>query len=209
VPKEYHKSVLFRNVSKSIILMLAVLIASSCRVSEGNGFVDNKPTIPHINVLSVKYHWPIALELAQKWHSDAYLVDVIVDVKLPQADFGSDYVHFGFQSPSNEKLALLVSCSRNCYFEEVSTRIRLPQCLPFEIDEPILEGEEVLELGLILGGVDYVNSRNAWVQLRLERNFPRCDDSTLTWRVTFGNYATYERVTYTIDAVSGELLEVR
>ena len=203
-----HKSV-FSNVSKSIILILLVFVASSCGANNRNEVVDRKSTIPHINTLSVKYHWPIALELAQKWHSDSYLVDVKVDVKLPQAEFGSDYVHFGFQSPSNEQLMLLVSCSRNCYFEEVSTTISLPQCLPFEINESILESEDALELGLINGGADYINGRNASIQLRLERNYPRCNGSTLTWSVTFGNYVTFERITYTIDAVSGELLEVR
>lgn len=204
-----NKSVLSRNLSKLVIFILTIFIASSCRIGDGNDVVDKKSTIPHINVLSVKYHWPTALELAQKWHSDAYLIDVLVDVKLPQTDFGSDYVHFGFQSPANEKLALIVSCARNCYFEEVSTTIALPQCLPFEINEALLDGEDALELGLINGGIDHINSKNASVQLRLERNYPRCDGSILTWSVTFGNFITFERVTYTMDAVSGELLEVR
>lgn len=206
---KYHKNALTSKLSKPILLVLALFFVSSCRSGDSNEAANGKSTIPHINTLSVKYHWPNALELAQKWQSDAYLIDVDVDVKLPQAEFGSDYVHFVFQSPSNEQLSLLVSCSRNCYFEELSTTIALPQCIPFEINESILEGEDALELGLINGGVNHINSRNASIQLRLERNYPRCNGSTITWSVTFGNYDTFERITYNFDAVSGELLEVR
>ena len=91
----------------------------------------------------------------------------------------------------------------------MASTISLPQCLPFEINELLLEGKDVLNRGLTNGIIEYVGNKNASIHLRLERNYPRCNGSTLTWSVTFGNNVTFERITYTFDAVSGELLEVR
>jgi hypothetical protein len=150
------------------------------------------------------------MELAQKWHTDAYLLEVSVDVELPHVAWSKNEVSFGFQSPSNTEMVLEVYCSKNfCYSEELTTTISLPQCIPLEINDSLLEGQEALELGLAAGGVEYIYSKNAHIDLHLERNYPRCDGSSITWGVQFGNMTTFERVNFVFDAVTGELLETR
>jgi hypothetical protein len=184
-------------------------LATSCSAIFRNEDPEVTPLVPQISVLSVNQRWHTALEIAQKWQSDAYLIDVLVDVKSPNSDLSREKVNFGFQSLNNKSLALIVSCSESCYSEEVKSTIEIPQCLPLEIDKSILEGKDVLELGLQNGGTNYAFNQNASIQLRLERNYPRCEGSTITWTVTFGNNVTFDRIGFVFDARSGELLETR
>jgi hypothetical protein len=204
-----YKIFLIEKLAAFLLGIFMLSLFSGCGVIGGEIDGGTQSKSPHLNALSIREHWPQAQELAQMWHTDAYLHYISVDVELPQVASSKNESSFAFQSPSNEKMGLVVYCSKSCYSHEVTSTISLPQCPPLEINDSLLESEEALNLGLTNGGIDYVNNKNASVTLKLERNYPRCDGSTVTWMVTFGNIVTFERVRFIFDAVSGELLETR
>ncbi|OQY27321.1 MAG: hypothetical protein B6I38_10220 [Anaerolineaceae bacterium 4572_5.1] len=191
-----------------IVLCLSALNSTGCNFL-GNNASDNTSQTPNISVLSVKFHWPQALELAQKWHSDAYLIDVTVDVLLPHVPSSRAEVGFVFRSPSDEKATLGVICHNACYTEKFNSSLSLPQCTPFSIDDIALDSKDALEIGLADGRDTYVDVQNASLQLKLERNYPRCDGSMITWNIRFSNIVTFEGIDIVIDALTGDVTEIR
>ena len=199
---------MFRKISS--IVSVVFLIAGCSQAGQKTAGDGKAPNVPHIPVLSAKFHWPQAIEVAQEWHSDAYLIDITVNVRIPGTVSRLNSVYFGFQSPSNVSATLLVKCNQTCYSsEELTTPISLPQCPPLEMDDQLLDSDEALEKALLYGGADHVRSEHALLHMDLERNYPGCDGSTITWSVSFGNITTFENVIYVMDAFSGELLETR
>jgi len=168
-----------------------------------------EPTVPQFNVHQVRDQLPSALALAQEWHADAYLLTLSVNVELPHGIPNSDWISFEFRSPSNRKNVLSVFCQKNCRSQELTTTIELPQCPPLEISDSLLESGEVFELGLKNGGIDYINRENASASMYLERNYPRCTGSVITWSVQFEIDFTSEHLRFIVDAESGELLETK
>lgn len=189
--------------------MWLILFASTCSVADRETKYNTEATVPQVNVLLVRDHLPTALTLAKERYSDAYLLGILVHVELPQVNSGGDEISFEFRSPSNKKMSLIVFCQKACHIEETTTTLELPQCPSLEINNSLIESDEALELGLKNGGADYLSRENAYLFLTLERNYPRCDGSTITWRVQFGDLVTRERISFTFDAVSRELLETR
>lgn len=204
-----HEPAIGKKALKLIFGILLVLLSSTCSVADREVNDNAEPTVPRFTVLLVRDYLPSALALAQEWQSDAYLLNISVDVELPHVKSISNEISFEFRSPSNENISLVIFCQKTCSSEELTTTIELPQCLPLEISDSLLESREALELGLKNGGVDYINGENAYAFMYLERNYPRCNGSTVTWRVQFGNYFSSEQVLFVFDAESGELLETR
>lgn len=198
-----------RKMLKLVLSILLLFLLAGCDTNNMETNDDLQTILPHIIPFSVKDYLPQAMKIAQKWHSDAYLLNLSIEVELPQVEWSENTITFGFQSPSNETKVLAVDCSGFCYSQELTTTISLPQCLPLEVNDSLLGSQEALNLGLANGGSDYVYNENAYVQLDLDRNYPRCDGSTITWEVQFGNMTTFKRVIFVFDAISGELLETR
>ena len=141
-------------------VFLAILV-STCSVAEREVIDNTGPTVPQFNVLSVRDYLSSALALAQEWQSDAYLLNVSVNVELPHVKSSNNEVSFEFRSPSNENVSLVISCQKTCSSEELTT-VRLPQCTPLEISDSLLESDDALALGLKSGGINYINGENAY-----------------------------------------------
>jgi hypothetical protein len=118
-------------------------------------------------------------------------------------------VNYVFRSASHEGETLAVICHNACGTEEFETTISLPQCTPFSIDDFIIDSEQALEIGLENGGTNYIGSSSSIIKLTLGRGFPGCNSSAVTWEVNFRNVATFNGINISLDAITGEVLEIR
>jgi len=168
----------------------------------------------HLPVLSVQSFWLQALAVAQEWHPDAYVSGVRVDVPLPTRKVypeGYPSVRFSFQSPGENYVTLVILCNaEKCHSFEVEQNPQYPleQCTPINLNDFTLDSGEVVDIGLEYGGEDYINLPTADVDLMLFRDIPSCSGQ-VKWRISFTDFATRKEVALVIDAVTGEVIEVR
>ncbi|MFO7943941.1 MAG: hypothetical protein R6U51_06545 [Anaerolineales bacterium] len=162
-----------------------------------------------IAIPSVKDHWAQAQELAQKWHPDAYLIDVTVDVRLPEAPSSINEVGFDFKSRTDKSAVLAVNCHAACNSTILESSISLPQCKPFELNDGLIKSKEALSIGLEYVERSFIHGKNSMIRMRLERNYPRCEGNIITWSVSFSNIKSFEKTRVIINAFTKEIIEVQ
>lgn len=196
-----------KRIATSIMVSFMFFLLSGCDVKDDN-FYNSQTSTYQISMLSVHDHLSSAIALAQKWHTDAYLLNVSIDVLVPNANSSKNDISFVFRSPSNENKELLVRCSDNCYLKEFSSSLSLPECFHLEINDSMIDSEQALNLALKHGGDEHIDDKNMLVNLYLER-YPPCRGEKTAWRVDFKNIVTFEDARFIFDATTGELLEMK
>lgn len=197
------KQIILPTLIFPLFLVIVQLLVSGC-AANGN----ETQYVPDIQILSAKYHWPQALELAKNWHPDAYISEARIHVQLPQDPASKDVVYFGARTPSYEKKVLHITCRRECQSEELTTTVVLPQCQPIHLDDIAISGEEALRIGLANGGSSMFYDKHVFIMVLLERYPTRCFGKNVVWSASFVDEITGERIWVFVDARSGEVLEI-
>lgn len=165
-----------------------------------------------VSVLSLKELYPEAIEVAQGWLGDAYLVYADVTI-LPIEDAETLRASYSFRSQQADQSWLNVYIRMKASGIEVRSEdgvfgISRPAEGPIDLDK-VLDSTEALEIIQEEGGGDFYleNSGLTWPQdLYLEHQDRTNFSGALVWRGSYMNPVTHDRLSVVIDAKSGDLL---
>jgi hypothetical protein len=207
------QSTLSRRERLLAALLLVTIVAGGCADQGRQSQTPTSTPLRHLPALSARTFWPQASALAQEWRPDAYVRDITVevDVRLRNSSPDRRVIYFSVQSPNEDYVQLAVACdAKGCDSFEVEQKPEYPlmQCIPFALDDFTLDSGDALEIGLQRGGEKYMQLQIVSVILKLNRASPGCTGS-LEWTASFADLTAIEGLDVIIDAVTGEVVEIR
>ena len=191
-----------------VMIVLGFALLSGCNCSPVS---SEKPVAVH--ALSVRALYPEALQIAQAWKQDAYLIRASANIAIDNSDRPQD-VSFLFYSPSTPYLVMEVQYdSETQSFEQESSSgghidpARYPEILNTDWE---VDSVEALEIAHIHGGAGFLIGRSSHIMypfLRLEKTKIGGNWTTL-WYIPYSDKTANETMFIQIDALSGEVISV-
>ena len=193
-----------------LVICVILLVFSGC-----SGERKVQITLEDIRIMSIQDGYPLALEKALEWNSDAYLVNIDLRFQL-QSDTKPLKSTYDFQSRNDPTIWLIV------YVRELPSGYPIDTS-PGEFNEPRpysveiipddlpFDETEALRLAFGYGGNDFFERFSSpswplWISLR--ERFP-LGSGELAWVVCFSDDINRGIMFIYIDPETGEWLEIR
>ena len=194
-----------------LVICVILLVFSGC-----SGERKVQITLEDIRIMSIQDVYPLALEKALEWNSDAYLVDISLQFQL-QSDTKPLKSTYGFQSRTDSTIWI------NIYIRESSSGYEI-DFDPGEYNEPArpysveiipdnltFYETKALRLTFEYGGKDFFDRYDTpewplWISLR--ERFP-LGSGELVWVAFFSDVINRGNMFIYIDPETGEWLEIR
>lgn len=198
---------LSRRIAASVGLVVYLTVASLASCS------SSTPPLPvSVDTLSIRDLYPKALQIANAWKEDAYLVYVETSFwPIDSAAYQS--APFGFRSRSMDFIGLFVSYDEATgEFEDewLSVAQEAPQREEIANEEWRLDSVEALEIAQGAGGAEFLAGqldKDLLLYLRLEKRQVG-QDQRMVWLVRYyAGMPPSADLRIVIDAVTGQVLE--
>ncbi len=198
-----HGEISWANIFLLLLVIVGVLpLLSACEDPQ-----EGTSTSPSLPILSVEAYWDFAHEQAYAWHTDAQILEVRVEVALPNSSVSSSNIKFTFVSPEDRLTEWVLSCTpEGCSAIEVDRTPGHPSRLcPFEFDDFKIDSKEALQIALDNGLDEYISHELAFLDLKLGRTIVCMDH--VVWSASGLIPSPFHSTDVWIDAMTGEVIE--
>jgi hypothetical protein len=194
------------------VVALALIPAAAVLIARSDG--ESGAAAMELRVLSVKEHYPRALEVARKWRSDAILSRAAAYFRPSEGpkDLSISYDFYSAGPPAKFLLVWVDEEETGIVLESKEGELHPDQPLGDPVD-PLqipLDSPEALSIILQNGGARFLarHKNPFWpIGLGLEYRRTFYSEGPLVWAVSFADRVSLESETIRIDARTGEPVE--
>ena len=166
-----------------------------------------------LRTLSAREFYPLAVDYAQNWKSDAHLKHISVTFVVKESS-RHVLLFYDFESPSDDRHSLQVTFQEGSTEPEVET---IDHSIPIQVYNPIsreawsLDSVDILSIAQKNGGDKFLmryEPESTLTSLELEHQAPLVPGSRLVWRASYLDMMTRDTLDITINPDTGEIIEI-